>query len=286
MGMKKVFKKRAIVLSALFTAGMFSLSVYSYLSLAWFSSNRVATVSFSSVKVGAGYEMEIYSFNENRHLISGSTYSYNGYGYGSRSNISANVTSFATDFYLPTSTSEFNTSFLNTNIAVTYCLKITNNSGSASTPHVYLTSFASPNSASNFSDSDSHLISLAENMAVYSGFSLGGASFKSDFQAFLTGAMSDSTTDRFTHNYQETLADADDWSASSATDIPVDGTGYYFLTFRSLDDSSTYYSLSEGTFTDGYTHYTRNTAGDSNAFMYSSTNQLSISFTGISVLPY
>jgi hypothetical protein len=271
---KGYYRKKTGLMIALYGSLLFSLGSFTYLSYAWFTSQRTVSTNFNSIKVTSGFSLKIKYLSYNSSL-NGTTPVYHGY---KRADIATLDTSFtyASNFLEVTDTSSsgpLGGIYFAPLYASTYCFEVTYDGGA--TPfNVYLSSFSSPASTTAYSDTLSAYISLSEAVDVFTGFS-DGTNLDSDAKAFLEATTGDSATDRFNHTGTSLAADTyDSWNPSASMNSVDGGTAYFFVTEYFSNDSSTFYSPVSGS--DG--HYVHDTAGNSNPYQ-----GLSIVLSGVTL---
>jgi hypothetical protein len=263
MGIKPKYKKRALLLSAIYCAAMFSLAAFAYVSLAWFTSRRTASVNFASATVEDGLSYKIHYFTKNHE-----TGSYMGYH---PSEVTSETTiDYASDFPEVTDTTASgplgNQNFDPT-YASTFVFEISNVNVQESVG-VYLSEFTAAYSTTKYDDDNSKLISLSEAMRIYTGYTNDAATLSTYAKSFLTTSYADLTDSKFNHKDSGgPLATPESWGINT---ISQNTTGYFFLTMYFSNDASTFYSplSSESTTgTDGYVHYKHDTTnGNSNVY--------------------
>jgi hypothetical protein len=263
MAIKPFYKKRALLLSALYCAAMFSLAAFAYVSLAWFTSKRTASVNFASAQVADGLSYKIHYFTKNHE-----TGSY--MGYHPNEVTSATVIDYATDFPEVNDTSSsgpLGQSNFAPAYASSFVFEITN-ANPVETVEVSLSQFTAPTSSSKYDNDHSRLISLSEATRIYTGFTSDSAAVSSYAKTFLSQSYADLTDSKFNHQDSGgVLSTPESWGVNT---IPEGTTGYFFLTMYFSNDSATFYSpVSDEATTsdDGYVHYVHNTVdGNSNVY--------------------
>lgn len=268
---KKWYKRKAVLLSALCTAFTVSLAAFSYISFAWFTSQRTATVNFSSLKVGGGMEVSVDYCKLNINGGKSSATASNGYKLSEApSLVTSNFSSsYAYDnLFTSGDTAHYATSYMAPLYASTFAIKVSNPDGNNPvTPVLYLTGFTTPRSTTDAIGEGTgtytlgDYFSLNQALRVYCSYSTGTAS---EIQTFLTksfvdssitteGSVYDTTDDvfkdsttsaKYVMNKGATTSNAvsceDKWATGSS--IAGGGVGYFLITIYLSNDSSTFYS--------------------------------------------
>jgi hypothetical protein len=312
MAIKRRYKKKALLLSGLFTAAMFSLSVFSYISFAWFLGNRTATVNFASMTVnGSGLAASVKYFEKNAST-SGSTTYYDGYNVKTlTASTYFDTFSYASDFLDPgTSTAPFSMARFAPGYASSYCIEVTNSSSTPKNVGLFLLAYLASSSSASYhvaetvnghAYAETDPFNLCEATRVYSAWTVDAptATGKTFLAKSFTDSASSSTANDSVGNVfvghtdggssSISLVTGESWMPSSTAAIPSLGKGYLFVTFYFSNDSSTYYYRSTATYADGYAHYAK-TAGattqataTSNGYMAAAGSTPSIAFTTLSL---
>jgi hypothetical protein len=276
--------KKGVILSVVFALAMVSLASFSYISYAWFASQRTASVNFANMQISQGLTYTLYSFNGNEASSSSTT--NNGYKLSDAATLAPTGSTYTSLFKsIDVSTDEGlkqlgKNAVFSPSYASTFVVEVKNNDTYGSHIGLYLKAFTASVTSNKYHSSDtSKPFSLAEPMEVYTGFS-DGSNLDADAVSFLQGTMSDSLTNRFTVTEPGDLANPLDWGSdlSRGTSISSDGTCYFFVTFYFSNDPSTFYSYSSTTGDDSY--YTQSNTGDSNVY-----ENLTMAFTSLAILP-
>ena len=269
---KLYYKKKAAILIAIYSFALLAIGTGSYVTMAWFTSQRTAQVNFASLSVSEGFSVSAryLSYNAN---TDGTNTVYNGY---KRNEITTLDTSFtyADNFIAITDTSTsgpLGNHYFAPLYASTYCFEVTYDGGNMGF-NVALNAFTSPASSTCYSDTLSSYVSLSEAIEVYTGYS-DGTALDSDAKAFLEATTGDSVTDRFSHTDGGASGVAESWNTASGMSVPSGGKAYFFVTVYFSNDPSTFYSAVSGS-SGHYVHDTTN--GDSNVYQ-----DLSITFTDL-----
>lgn len=296
---KHWYKRKAFLLSALCTAFTVSLAAFSYMSFAWFTSERTATVNFSSIKVSAGLTVSVDYCKLNINGGAASATASNGYKLSEASSL---VTSnFAgsyvySDLFASGDTAHYATSYMAPLYASTFAIAVTNPEGSnAVTPVLYLTGFTTPRSSTDalgvgtgtYTLGD--YFSLNQALRVYCTYTSGSST---DIQTFLNksfvdssvtteGSVYDTTDDVFVDNSASPSAKyainkgsdtsnivscSDKWA--TGTSLAGGSTGYFLITIYLSNDSSTFYTNVGSTTVDSNTInlWQASTSGNSNPY--------------------
>lgn len=269
---KLYYRKKAAILISLYSFLLLAIGTGSYVTLAWFSGQRTATVNFAALSVSNGFTVNARYLSYNAQT-DGSNTVYNGYKRNEITTLDASF-SYATNFVAVTDTSStgpLGNHYFAPLYASTYCFEVTYDGGNMGF-NVALNAFSSPASATAYSDTLSSYVSLSEAIDVYTGFS-DGTNLDSDAKAFLEATSGDNATDRFSHTNSGASDLVDSWNTAAAMSVPSGGKAYFFVTVYFSNDSSTFYSAVSGS----ENHYVHNTTnGDSNVY-----KNLSITFTSL-----
>jgi hypothetical protein len=271
---KHYYRKKTVILTFIYSLTVFTLASCTYATLAWFSSQRSASVNFESITVGAGFSVKMKYLSYNAQTEDGTVY-YHGY---KRADISTLDTSFSyaqnfIAFDETTTSGPLGSDHFAPLYASTYCFEVTFSSGGVSFDAA-LTSFTAPASTTEYSDTLSSYICLSEAVDVFTGYS-DGTNLDADAKAFLEATTGDAATDRFSHTGSSlTEGESDSWNPANTMTILEGGVGYFFVTEYFSNDSSTFYSPVSGS----DNHWVHNTEGTSNPY-----EGLSILLTGMSI---
>jgi hypothetical protein len=313
MAIKRRYKKKALLLSGLFTAAMFSLSVFSYVSFAWFLGNRTATVNFASMTVnGSGLAASVKYFEKNAKTVSSTTY-YDGYDVKAlTASTYFNSFTYASDFLDPgASMAPFSMARFNPGYASSYSIEVTNSSSTPKSVGLFLLTYLATSSSANYHVAETvagHAyaqtdpFNLCEATRVYSAWTVASDPTATG-KAFLAKSFVDSasslTLDDAVGNVFSghtdggsspiALVTPESWMPASPAAIPAGGKGYLFVTFYFSNDSSSYYYLSTATYGDGYAHYAKTSSvstqstATSNGYMATAALTPAIAFTSLSL---
>jgi hypothetical protein len=277
MGYKQVFHhQKTAAMIGLLGSLLFTLSAFSYLSYAWFTSQKTTSVNFSNMKLVTGFSVKVKYLSYNGQIENGVT-TYHGYKRSDITTLDASF-SYSSNFLTPedtTSTGPLGGRYFAPFYASTYCFEITSDEGLTSF-QVFLSSFSSPASTTEYSDSLSAYISLSEAVDVYTAYS-DGTNLDADAKAFLEATTGDGATDRFSHtgtSLEEGTADS--WNPTGTMKTPASGPAYFFVTEYFTNDSATFYSPVSGS----ANHWVHDVNGTSNPYQ-----GLSIVLSGASVGP-
>lgn len=271
---KRYYRKKALLLTLLYSLVIFTLGTCTYVSLAWFSSNRKSSVNLSSMKVASGFSISTKYLSYNAQVEGYDTF-YHGY---KRSDITSLDTGFTYDqnflsiqdmgSYGPLGNHYFAPLY-----ASTYCFEISYDGGGVSFG-VSLTSFSAPLSATEYSDSLSSYVSLSEAIDVFTGYS-DGTNLDADAKSFLEATSGDGAADRFNHTGAAMPdGETDSLNPTQTMNILSGGKAYFFITILFSNDSSTFYSPVSGS----ANHWVHDTAGTSDPY-----KTLNFALSGVSI---
>jgi hypothetical protein len=271
---KRYYRKKALLLTLLYSLAIFTLGTCTYVSLAWFSASRRTHANFESISLATGFSVKIKYLSYNAQYENGVKY-YHGYKRADIGTLDSSFT-YSQDFLSfegDTSSGPLGNKYFAPLYASTYCFEITYDGGEASFTAA-LTSFSSPASALEYSDTLSSYISLSEAIDVFTGYS-DGTNLDADAKSFLEATTGDAATDRFNHT-GASLAEGeeDSWNPSMSMTIPSGGTAYLFITEYFSNDSSTFYSPVEG----NSDHWIHDSKGSSDPY-----KGLTIVLTGVAI---
>lgn len=289
-----------MLLSALMTAFTVSLAAFSYISFAWFSANRQASVNFSSLTVSGGLTVSVdYCKLNVNGGASGATVS-NGYMMkNAQSLVESNLSSTYTyaNLFASADTDQCSTQWMAPLYASTYAIKVTNPANNNPTkPVLYLEGFTSPSSTTDAlatgtgTQADPYVLSdylsLNKALRVYCEWT---TTPDTALQAFLTKTFDDTSVTDGTYDttgdvFINTAVSSNKYAINagaatsgvvSANDLWATGTtlasdsiGYFLITIYFSNDSSTFYNKVGTTTVDSKTVnlYQASTSGDSNAY--------------------
>lgn len=295
---KKLYRKRALIASAFTFALTIGLASYASITLAWFTTNRTATVNFASMKVEGGLEASVKYCSYNKES--------NGNGGYLKSSLSttkfdADNNTYATLFLDPSQDkSELGNGYFAPLYCSSYVIEVTNPTSRSISFATYLLSYNETVLVTRV-DGDvttpTSYISLARAMKVYTSYSLSTSDTDklADARSFLTSSFSTNGVENagvFSHTEAVTttgtpasfsLTSPESWNPSGTTiTIPSSGACHFFISMYFSNDSSTFYgeptSVTSGEVTT-YT-YKKSTTGNSNCYQ-----NLSIAFASLLVAP-
>jgi hypothetical protein len=253
---------------------LFTMAAFSYLSYAWFTAQRTVNANFTNIKVTSGFSVKVKYLSYNGQTENGVT-TYHGYKRGDITSLDTSFT-YAGNFLSAddtSSTGPLGGRYFAPLYASTYCFEISYDGGEAPF-NIFLSSFSSPASTTEYSDSLSAYISLSEAVDVYTAYS-DGTNLDADAKAFLEATTGDGASDRFSHTGSSLEAGtADSWNPTASMKTSKSGPAYFFVTEYFTNDSATFYSPVSGS----ANHWVHDVNGTSNPYQ-----GLSIVLTGVTV---
>lgn len=262
---------RSLFLSAVYCVLMVSLAAFSYVTYAWFTTNRTAQVNFASLSVSKGINASLKVFRYNQTFTGTGdskvfTGNYYGYEYLQVGALVPTV-SYSDDFLAPSDAASLTNTVYYPGYASSYLVEISNLDSLSKNVGVYLAQYTSVAGTCLKSTGDHPAIALAEAMRVYVGTStetLGSAAWNSAAQTFLTTLHDSDSGSVFqksegTSSSGNVLASPEAWG--SGLNLPANGTLSFFITVYFANFPSTFYALDSA---DAY--YTASLSGNSNVY--------------------
>jgi hypothetical protein len=272
----------SIVLGAVYFVMATTLCVFSYVTYAWFTSNRSVEVNFANLSADKDISFRLKYFDQNGQLgyqrSLASTYtSAAGFSYvfgtsNTGSFLDATLESDTAASYAP-------------GYATSYAIEVTNEGTGTKKVGLFLNRFSSVASTVYYSDSTCTTgIALSEAMRVYTSYvsASDDGALTTAASTFLTAT---SPTNYFSHTEGTTsggttLATPELWGPTSGITLTGGARAVIFVSFYFTNESSTFYSYSA---TDGADatkmYYIHNTEGDSNVY-----KALKIAFSSLSLV--
>lgn len=271
---KNSSKKTALLLSAIFSVVVCLFAAFSYVSYAWFTFQRTATVNFSNLQMSGSLEATVYRSPINLTNLSG----YQLSGYTVPSSYTALVGSTSNCLF---QSGEDDSYKLAPGLAKSYLFEIYNGASYSQDISLYLMSFESGVSTTRFHSTSGvkgNAMRLSEATNVYATYFPESGALASA-KAFIEGY--DSTySDVFSHSEASGDSLTNLWSSSSNS-LASGATGYFLVTIAFDDSNANHYNLDEENSTVGTEElYEQSDSGSSNCFF-----DLSIVFPSVLIAP-